>query len=111
MRGFQVAPAEIEAVLHADARVRDCAVFGVDDPELGEAIVAAVVLVAGATVDRRGAAGRGVADSWRATSACATSCSSTRSRGCRRGRRSGARSRSSGSPRSERHIMPCPLTR
>ena len=31
VRGFQVAPAEIEAVLHADDRVRDCAVFGVDD--------------------------------------------------------------------------------
>ena len=50
VRGFQVAPAEIEAVLHADPRVRDCAVFGVDDPELGEAIVAAVVPVPGAVV-------------------------------------------------------------
>jgi acyl-CoA synthetase (AMP-forming)/AMP-acid ligase II len=50
VRGFQVAPAEIEAVLHADPRVRDCAVFGVDDPELGEAIVAAVALVPGAAV-------------------------------------------------------------
>jgi long-chain acyl-CoA synthetase len=50
VRGFQVAPAEIEAVLHADPRVRDCAVFGVDDAELGEAIVAAVALVPDATV-------------------------------------------------------------
>jgi long-chain acyl-CoA synthetase len=50
VRGFQVAPAEIEAVLHADERVRDCAVFGVEDPQLGEAIVAAVVLVPGAVV-------------------------------------------------------------
>ncbi len=50
VRGFQVAPAEIEAVLHADARVRDCAVFGVDDPELGEAVVAAVVVVPDAVV-------------------------------------------------------------
>ena len=50
VRGFQVAPAEIEAVLHADPRVRDCAVFGTDDPELGEAIVAAVALVPGAVV-------------------------------------------------------------
>jgi long-chain acyl-CoA synthetase len=50
VRGFQVAPAEIEAVLHGDARVRDCAVFGVPDPELGEAIVAAVVVVDGETV-------------------------------------------------------------
>jgi long-chain acyl-CoA synthetase len=50
VRGFQVAPAEIEAVLHADSRVRDCAVFGVPDAELGEAIVAAVVVVDGETV-------------------------------------------------------------
>jgi long-chain acyl-CoA synthetase len=49
VRGFQVAPAEIEAVLHGDPRVRDCAVFGVPDPELGEAIVAAVAVVDGAT--------------------------------------------------------------
>jgi acyl-CoA synthetase (AMP-forming)/AMP-acid ligase II len=50
VRGFQVAPAEIEAVLHADPRVRDCAVFGVDDSELGEAVVAAVVVAPGADV-------------------------------------------------------------
>ncbi|HEY3670615.1 MAG TPA: class I adenylate-forming enzyme family protein [Acidimicrobiia bacterium] len=50
VRGFQVAPAEIEAVLHGDARVRDCAVFGVPDAELGEAIVAAVVVVDGKSV-------------------------------------------------------------
>jgi acyl-CoA synthetase (AMP-forming)/AMP-acid ligase II len=50
VRGFQVAPAEIEAVLHADARVRDCAVFGVDDAELGEAVVAAVVVAPDAVV-------------------------------------------------------------
>lgn len=51
VRGFQVAPAEIEAVLHADPSVRDCAVFGVDDRELGEAIVAAVVPVDGTVID------------------------------------------------------------
>jgi acyl-CoA synthetase (AMP-forming)/AMP-acid ligase II len=50
VRGFQVAPAELEAVLHGDPRVHDCAVFGVDDAELGEAIVAAVVLAPGAHV-------------------------------------------------------------
>jgi acyl-CoA synthetase (AMP-forming)/AMP-acid ligase II len=42
VRGFQVAPAEIEAVLLAVAGVTDCAVFGVPDETLGEAIVAAV---------------------------------------------------------------------
>jgi long-chain acyl-CoA synthetase len=42
VRGFQVAPVEIEAVLHGHPAVDDCAVFGVDDPADGEAIVAAV---------------------------------------------------------------------
>ncbi|MDG5483852.1 class I adenylate-forming enzyme family protein [Mycolicibacterium gadium] len=42
VRGFQVAPAEIEAVLHGHPAVEDCAVFGVTDAANGEAIVAAV---------------------------------------------------------------------
>ncbi|MFW0785637.1 class I adenylate-forming enzyme family protein [Gordonia sp. CPCC 206044] len=42
VRGFQVAPAEIEAVLHGHPAVADCAVFGVDDGFGGERIVAAV---------------------------------------------------------------------
>ncbi|MEU8895987.1 AMP-binding protein [Nocardia sp. NPDC048505] len=42
VRGFQVAPAEVEAVLHTHAAVADCAVFGVPDRADGEAIVAAV---------------------------------------------------------------------
>jgi acyl-CoA synthetase (AMP-forming)/AMP-acid ligase II len=42
VRGFQVAPAEIEAVLHGHPAVEDCAVFGVPDAADGEAIVAAV---------------------------------------------------------------------
>ncbi|MCV7103749.1 class I adenylate-forming enzyme family protein [Mycobacterium palustre] len=42
VRGFQVAPAEIEAVLQAHPAVNDCAVFGVPDAVNGEAIVAAV---------------------------------------------------------------------
>jgi long-chain acyl-CoA synthetase len=42
VRGFQVAPAEIEAILHGHPQVDDCAVFGVPDPVDGEAIVAAV---------------------------------------------------------------------
>ena len=42
VRGFQVAPAEIEAVLHGHSAVEDCAVFGVPDAANGEAIVAAV---------------------------------------------------------------------
>jgi long-chain acyl-CoA synthetase len=42
VRGFQVAPAEIEAVLHGHPAVEDCAVFGVPDGLNGEAVVAAV---------------------------------------------------------------------
>lgn len=42
VRGFQVAPAEIEAVLHGHPAVRDCAVFGVAHEADGEAVVAAV---------------------------------------------------------------------
>lgn len=42
VRGFQVAPAEIEAVLHGHPAVADCAVFGVPDVASGEAVIAAV---------------------------------------------------------------------
>lgn len=42
VRGFQVAPAEVEAVMHGHPAVEDCAVFGVPDAANGEAIVAAV---------------------------------------------------------------------
>ncbi len=42
VRGFQVAPAEVETVLHGHPAVDDCAVFGVPDAANGEAIVAAV---------------------------------------------------------------------
>jgi acyl-CoA synthetase (AMP-forming)/AMP-acid ligase II len=44
VKGFQVAPAEIEAVLHGHESVRDCAVFGVPDRASGELPVAAVLL-------------------------------------------------------------------
>jgi len=42
--GFQVAPAEIEAVLHGHPAVLDCAVFGIADERAGEVPVAAVKL-------------------------------------------------------------------
>lgn len=43
VRGFQVAPAEIEGVLLGHEAVTDAAVFGVPDEADGEAIIAAVV--------------------------------------------------------------------
>ncbi|MGK8505668.1 class I adenylate-forming enzyme family protein, partial [Nocardia asiatica] len=51
VRGFQVAPAEIEAVLHGHPEVTDCAVFGVPDAADGEAVVAAVSGSATLTAD------------------------------------------------------------
>ena len=42
--GFQVAPAELEAVLHGHPAVLDCAVFGIPDERAGEVPVAAVQL-------------------------------------------------------------------
>lgn len=47
VRGFQVAPAEVEAVLHGHPAVSDCAVFGVPHATDGEAVVAAVAADAG----------------------------------------------------------------
>src|SRR5918998_4428009 len=44
VNGFQVAPAELEAVLHGHPAVVDCAVFGVADERAGEVPVAAVQL-------------------------------------------------------------------
>ncbi|WP_067693651.1 class I adenylate-forming enzyme family protein [Nocardia jejuensis] len=46
VRGFQVAPAEVETVLHAHPAVADCAVFGIPDSADGESIVAAVTVSA-----------------------------------------------------------------
>jgi acyl-CoA synthetase (AMP-forming)/AMP-acid ligase II len=44
VKGFQVAPAELEAVLHGHPAVLDCAVFGLADERAGEVPVAAVQL-------------------------------------------------------------------
>ena len=40
--GVNIFPSEIEAVILGHPKVRDCAVFGIPDPEYGEAIAAAV---------------------------------------------------------------------
>jgi long-chain acyl-CoA synthetase len=42
VRGFQVAPAEVEGVLLSHPAVADCGVFGIPDPADGEAVIAAV---------------------------------------------------------------------
>jgi acyl-CoA synthetase (AMP-forming)/AMP-acid ligase II len=42
VNGFQVAPAEVESVLHGHRAVVDCAVFGLPDERAGEVPVAAV---------------------------------------------------------------------
>ena len=44
VNGFQVAPAEIEGVLHGHSSVLDCAVFGLVDERAGEVPVAVVQL-------------------------------------------------------------------
>jgi len=44
VNGFQVAPAELEAVLHGHPAVLDCAVFGLADEQAGEVPVAVVQL-------------------------------------------------------------------
>jgi acyl-CoA synthetase (AMP-forming)/AMP-acid ligase II len=49
VRGFPVAPAEVERTLLGHPAVTDAAVFGVPDPVHGESIVAAVVLGGGAS--------------------------------------------------------------
>lgn len=51
VRGFQVAPAEIETVLHGHPAVKDCAVFGIPDGTNGEAVVAAVAVSAAIDTD------------------------------------------------------------
>ncbi|MBU8540169.1 AMP-binding protein [Falsiroseomonas tokyonensis] len=54
--GVNIYPAEIEAVLITHADVADCAVFGVADPEYGEALVAAVQPRQGAAPEAAGIA-------------------------------------------------------
>jgi acyl-CoA synthetase (AMP-forming)/AMP-acid ligase II len=53
VRGFQVAPAEVEGVLLGHAAIADAAVFGVPDEADGESIIAAVVIdqAAGVALD------------------------------------------------------------
>ncbi|MGU3293286.1 o-succinylbenzoate--CoA ligase [Williamsia sp. M5A3_1d] len=49
--GLTVVPQVVEAAILADPAVAECAVFGLPDERLGEKVVAAVVLSAGAAID------------------------------------------------------------
>lgn len=49
-RGEKVAPKEVEAAIYNIAGVKECAVVGVDDPILGQAVKAFVVLEANVTM-------------------------------------------------------------
>jgi long-chain acyl-CoA synthetase len=51
VNGLKLVPAEVEAVLRQDPRVRDCAVVGVPDPLTGEAVAAFVVTTPGTSRD------------------------------------------------------------
>lgn len=53
-KGFQVAPAEIEHVLHGHPDILDAAVIGEPHPEMGEAPVAYVVTREGSTLSPEG---------------------------------------------------------
>jgi long-chain acyl-CoA synthetase len=52
--GVNIYPAEVESALLAHPDVVDAAVFGVDDPEYGEKLMALVVLDPSATDDAEG---------------------------------------------------------
>ncbi|MFM9927668.1 acyl-CoA synthetase [Variovorax sp. H27-G14] len=49
--GVNIYPAEIEAVLVQHPGVRDCAVFGIPDDEMGESLAAAIEPMPGADID------------------------------------------------------------
>ncbi len=49
--GVNIYPAEIEAALHGLPGVHDCAVFGIPDDDLGEALMAVIEPQAGVTID------------------------------------------------------------
>ena len=51
--GLNIYPKEIESELELLVNVAEAAVFGVPHPDFGEAVVAAVITVAGAVLDER----------------------------------------------------------
>jgi long-chain acyl-CoA synthetase len=77
--GYNIAPAEVEEVLHAHPDVVEAAVVGVPHEVLGEDVAAAVTIQAGAEVAGRTCA-RGVRGGWPTTRCPASSWSSTNCR-------------------------------
>jgi acyl-CoA ligase (AMP-forming) (exosortase A-associated) len=49
--GYRISPTEIESVLHATGLVSEVAAFGVEDPQLGQAIAVVAVVADGAAID------------------------------------------------------------
>lgn len=49
--GFNVYPAEVEAVIHSFSQVNDCAVIGIPDEKWGEAVTAVIEPKPGAKID------------------------------------------------------------
>ncbi len=94
--GFQVAPAEVEAVLLRHPAVLDCAVFGVADERAGE--VPAPPRSSSTRTYRwpRVSCRRWWPTRWPPTSGSATSSWSTMSHACPRGKCCGGRSATSG---------------
>ena len=98
VNGFQVAPAEIEGVLHGHPAVLDCAVFGLVDERAGEVPVAVVQLDPDRPLADGRARGAGGRIRWPPTSSCATWSWSRPSRGFPRARCCAGRSATNGRP-------------
>ena len=77
MKGFQVAPAELESVLLKHPKIADCAVIPVADEDSGEVPKAIVVMREALTEEEVKAF---VSRRWRTTSGSGTSPSSRRFR-------------------------------
>ena len=75
--GEKVSALEIEEVLRTHPAVADCAVVGLDDPEWGQRVAAAVVPAAGRGGSTPTRCGRGASSSWPRRRCRRGSCSST----------------------------------
>ena len=82
VKGFQVAPAELESLLLKHPKIADVAVIPVADEHCGE--VPKAIVVRRDVADRRRGDGVSASRRWRTTSACSTWSSSMRFRSRRR---------------------------